>query len=326
MPTLLFIALVLEKRGRRRWPPSRQSAAYPGQQRSGSGERQPSVSSPGHERANGERNGMVYLDCETYESALTSLAAAIRVRADQLLEAIHQHDLDPPAAYEDVYTAGPRNILATLGVDINAVTFEGVNYFHGTRVIDPSSFKRDGILPLSAMLDRLWATLYELVSDRITRKQWDLLRQRLTDGQSDDEDAAWHYTNKLSSLTQNGPFASLICDLVRRPVFGSSYLVTPEMVDHIARHVGLGLQQRFEAATTSCIVKFRVSAGGDPGVAGAALSYIASRARGEELDWSSHSGFDGCNRAVPPEAVVAIEELPRLSRSGETYNRLYASS
>jgi hypothetical protein len=63
-------------------------------------------------------------------------------------------------------------LLRPFDVQLRDMWFTGAYYFHGTRVTRPDSFLRDGILPLVAILDRIWNELYELCSDQVTPEQW----------------------------------------------------------------------------------------------------------------------------------------------------------
>jgi hypothetical protein len=62
----------------------------------------------------------------------------------------------------DWYGAVPKTTLASIGISLDAVRFDSVYAFHAARTLDPAGFLRDGILPLGAMVDRLWADLYRI--------------------------------------------------------------------------------------------------------------------------------------------------------------------
>ena len=252
---------------------------------------------------------MVYLDCETYESALGSLAAGAGVTEQALLQAIDATDLDPAPSDEDVWVAVPRQICTAAGFNIEAVRFPGAYYFHGTRVVDPMAFKRDGILPLSAMVDRLWEMLFSLVKDQVSAVEWRQLRKQLDSGESNDDHSSWLYRMKTGDPAHYGPYASLVRDHVRYPIPGEhNYLASPEIVEDIARSVGLGLQHRFEAASSPCIVKFRSQdIAHRVAATEAALWYVSSRTKGIELGPSSVYGHSCDGRPVPVDDVVGVE-------------------
>lgn len=148
---------------------------------------------------------MTVLDCDTFDTALTSLAGATNVPAAALLYVLRRHDPGSRTGYRRVETDAPM-LLRPFGVDLRKVRFDGAYYFHGTRVMQPGSFLEDGILPLDAMLDRIWAALHELCADEISLPQGLALRQRLETGRlepGDNRHWADLYRHKVSTLREN---------------------------------------------------------------------------------------------------------------------------
>ncbi|HEY0932891.1 MAG TPA: hypothetical protein VGD91_04025 [Trebonia sp.] len=60
--------------------------------------------------------------------------------------------------------------------------FEGVHYFHGTRVLGAPRFRDEGILPLGQVIDRLRAALHPLLADKVTESGWRPLRAGIESG------------------------------------------------------------------------------------------------------------------------------------------------
>jgi hypothetical protein len=94
---------------------------------------------------------MAWLDCHDLDSTLASLADAIGTTASTLEQALRDYDDGRFAgAAEDPWQLMPREILQSLGTDVSLVVerLDGAYYFHGTRAIDPETFRRRGILQL----------------------------------------------------------------------------------------------------------------------------------------------------------------------------------
>lgn len=216
-------------------------------------------------------------------------------------------------------------MFAKLGVNIDDVHFDGAYYFHGTRVLDPHAFLRDGIRPLGAMLDRLWDDLYGLCDEHVTPAQWQELRRDLegsTPTPLHEEQGARLYRLKFDKPGLHGPYASLVRDLVVTPISGHhDYLKIPEIIEDIAGCLGLGLQARFEAQAASCVVKFRHHEVNRHTVE-AALLYVLTRIQGQPLGDSSVYGLDCKNVAVPASDAVYVDEIDIAGRSGPAPVRL----
>jgi hypothetical protein len=264
---------------------------------------------------------MLFLDCEDADAALQSLAAAAGVDAATLRAVLLAREPDRIdwAEGEDPWVAVPRNLLAELGVDIGDVSFDGVYYFHGTRVLRPHAFLQDGILPLGAMLDQLWGDLYSLCDGQVTPARWRGLRQEL-EGETrtplHDSHGAWLYRMKFASQFHHGPYASLVRAHTLNPIEGQhDYLNSPEIIEDIARCLGLGLQTRFEAQARSCIVKFRHSEVNQHTVE-VALLFVLAWIHGQPLALSSVYGID-CQGAVPAADVMYVDEIDIAGRGDQ---------
>ncbi|MEU7846928.1 hypothetical protein AB0B69_05930 [Micromonospora parva] len=270
---------------------------------------------------------MLFLDCEDVDTALRSLAAAAGVDEATLRAVLLAWDPDRSdwAEDEDPWVAVPRAILAELSVDIGGVKFDGAYYFHGTRVLRPHAFLQGGILPLGAILDRLWDDLYGLCDDQVTPAQWRALRQDL-EGETGStlraEDGGWLYRLKFASEFHHGPYASLVRDLTLDPIDGQhDYLRSPETIEDITRCLGLGLQERFEARARSCIVKFRHSEVNRHTVE-AALLFVLARIHGQSFGLGSVYGVD-CRGAVRAADVMYVDEIDIAERGGQAPVKVY---
>lgn len=256
---------------------------------------------------------MVYLDCQSLDSALLSFAAACRRPVAAVSESVLSYT--PDWTEPDVEADGPLAVFQSLGITEEDITFEGVHYFHGTRVFGPARFRDEGILPLGQVLDRLWASLHTLVAEEVTESGWRRLR-------ADIEAGAEVYYGHLYRLKSerphlHGPYALLAREHHLNPRPGHhDYLAIPEIVEDIAKCCGLDLASRFLAATTPCIVKFRTASIGTS-VLYAVFWYIHGMLHDGAPGWLASCDYDGGGRPVPPGDVVAVEFVkPSIDRRG----------
>jgi hypothetical protein len=252
------------------------------------------------------RGPVVYLDCQNLDTALTSFAAACRRPVAAVREAVETCTPDWSEYSPELEASGPREVFGLLNVTNADFAFEGAYYFHGTRVFDPATFSAEGILPLGRAVDRLWTSLYNLVADTVTDADWRRLRANIESGAGGHDGYLYRLKTRGPKL-HGGPFAMLNRHhhLVARDGH-HNYLAIPEIVEDIARCSGLDLAQRFETATTPCIVKFRTT-GIDTGILHAGFWFIHGMLETGEPGWLAQCDYNGYGKAVPPEDVVAIE-------------------
>jgi len=258
---------------------------------------------------------VIGLDCQDDQTALASLAEALAVDVEELRASVLAYDESRFAdSSEDPYVRLPRELLEGLGRDAETISLDSAFYFHGTRVPDPDSFYRDGILPLDDVIGRVWAALFELVRDERSTEDWAEFRGEV------ERDAGGHdgflYRLKTGDRLHFGPYGVLVRETLLGPSATSShdYLGCPEIVQDIARcyqsAYGVDLEARFCAASRPVIVKFQstdVWAGALP----TALWFVFAKLRHDELTLNARGGFDGEGRAVPPEDVVDVETVER---------------
>jgi hypothetical protein len=256
---------------------------------------------------------VIGLDCQDVETALASLAEALAVDVEELRASLRAYDESRFAdSSEDPYARLPRVLLEGLGRDPDTVSFDSAFYFHGTRVTDPESLYRDGILPLDDVIDRLWAALFELVRDERSTEEWAEFRgdvERVAGGHD-----GFLYRLKSGDRLHFGPYGVLVRETLLDPSATSShdYLGCPEIVQDIARCYqsvhDVDLEALFCAASRPVIVKFQstdVWAGALP----TAIWFVFAKLRRDELTLNARGGFDGEGRAVPPEDVVDVETV-----------------
>jgi hypothetical protein len=235
-----------------------------------------------------------------------------------MLDGLRRFDPDAVDSSMDWYGAVPKAALASIGIAVDAVRFDAVCAFHGTRTLDPNGFFRDGVLPLGAVLDRLGDDLYGVAGGQLTAAEWRAIRAAIETGPLPPDPAgrsAYLYRLKVGETSLHGPYAHLVRDHALAPIEGQhDYLKIPEIVEDIARFTGTDLQDRFERAARSCIVKFRyydVS----PGKTESAVTYLLSQARGEPHGDGSLDGIDRGGVAVPPQDVLCVDEIDLTRRT-----------
>lgn len=248
------------------------------------------------------------LDCSNVESALASLAASAGVSTDRLRGA-----LDAVADEEILETEDPNRAMEGLverhlGVPFGSLT--AVRYFHGTRTIDPDRIRREGLLPLGAVIDRIWDTLRALAGDRLDTQQWQMLRSMMEEGRPG------HFADLYALKTRNahlhGPYGLLIRDELLRPrdIGNTDYVKAPEIIDDIAitasEQFGVDLSGTYRAASRSCIVAFDVPSADPPAEISAACWYVRTH---PDLTRNGTWAFDGQGHAVTPEAIVSVDVL-----------------
>jgi hypothetical protein len=261
---------------------------------------------------------MPVLDCHDIHSTLASLAGAAGISPGELERVLRHYDearfIDHS---EEPRKRMPREVLARFGTDVERLTecFEGVYFFHATRVRDPGVFRTQGILSLPEMLEPIWRTLHELVPE-CSAEDWAEFRHSVEENGAGDYDGELYRhktaTGGLGAQLNRGPYGMLVREFFFRPEETTShdYLGCPEIVQDIARcyesATGIDLEQRFCAATVPCIVKFR----GCQMLAGAvesALWYPFAMLREGQATTNALWGSDDEGQPVPPERVVAVE-------------------
>lgn len=249
-----------------------------------------------------------WIDCESYESALASLAGVYGTSSKDIKDYLSRFDLD--SEYENYKGDMDAGDLLQIKFDQkfgspqHSVT--GISWFHLTRTLDGTTFS-EGILPLGAALPKVWDILVSIPKDGSKRRR---LKELRTNGVPNHQ-----YQLKVPHKLHHGPYAML----VRESAFNASeignhdYLKLPEIIEDVC----WGYQERFKesiqdeimAALRPCIVKFEDRSGTRTDVIGPVLRYCLCKARNEELHIHTNTCFDGGGEAVPFEAIQRIEYL-----------------
>lgn len=250
---------------------------------------------------------MTYLDCHDVDSVIASFASVSGKDIATVADAFRScevRDFDRADVEDNV----PRAVLRGLGIAEEISGFDGAFFFHGARVIDPSDFLEQGILPLNQCLDRIWSDLYQTISHLVTEREWRAHRDLLEHG-GGGGDSGGLYRLKTGNAVLGGPFGHLVREQHLRPLeCQHAYLSVPEIVQDVARTCTFDLQNRFEKATTPCVVKFRVD-DIDWGMITTAFWYAFSCFHGDAPSLSVVYSWSGNGLPVAPDDIVHIETL-----------------
>ncbi len=249
--------------------------------------------------------GPILLDCHDLDAAVHSLAVASNRSEAAVADAIASVAVDWRTVTDEVEAAARRQVFELLDLTDEDFRFDGTCFFHGTRTLDPSSFRRDGVLPLGHVMDRIWDDLYSLISDRITLDAWRDHRAAVESGEGGH--GGYMYRLKTKDLSfHGGPYAFLVRDHhIARIKENHDYLATPEIVRDIAWTCDFDLQQEFDNAARPYIVKFRTTSTTVHALH-TAFWYIHSSLRGTERGWYHQYGHDCRNTVVPAGDVLDV--------------------
>lgn len=220
---------------------------------------------------------------------------------------------DLAAGDGDPWRALPDMVGRTLGVP-ELRRLERTRFFHGTRSIDASRYRRDGLLPLDRALEAVWGDLRQVGRDLLDGAQFDELRRRV--GRGEPGHSAWLYAEKVGRAMHHGPWAVLVRDdLLCTAELGShESLRVPEIVEDIALSAQelfhVPLLEAYEAAARPCIVVFDMpDERWETSVRSACWYVRAHLDGGLSHNTTSGGGFCGNGAVVPAAAIVDVELL-----------------
>ena len=250
---------------------------------------------------------MLWIDCDTDDSALSTTAAAFGINETDLKEIIRS--LGASQADDETWLRSDNHnkMLCKLESIVGRkAVFDGVCYFHFTRV-KPQEVFECGLVPSTDRLDAIWSMLEELLPVSFDRQEWCNVKR---DMEHDSSHWANLYRLKTCKRTMSGPFGQLVRRVAFIPEWnGIHYLATPETIEDIcfffqSRHE-FELQRAFIEATRPCIVKFVVS-GTDRDALNEALQFIYRNERGfgPAPDMLCH---DARGSPIDPSRILRVE-------------------
>lgn len=250
------------------------------------------------------------LDCETEDTAYTSLENITGISKQKFIDFFNCFDMDK--YYDEVDYNGTGDQLLfekllemTKGKDLS---YDGTMWFHLSRTTKSEVFYQ-GILPLGQVINSLWYFLFTLQEGILTKKQWNLFRESLTNS---DEDYAFLYSMKISDSFHWGPYAMLIREIAfaAKDAGNHDYLDVPEIIEDIClpfqEKFNYDLLENFKQSTIPCIVKFQ-TADNEKSNLGIAMYYLYHKHKGEPLSLHSNICFDGEGKAI--KDILKIETV-----------------
>lgn len=255
------------------------------------------------------------LDCETQETTLASICRAYRCEAKAIISTLKQIDLEAIYGITPWPTVPPDEFLFDFVADKLAEPElpHEICWFHFTRTTSGCSFA-EGVLPLDAVLPKVWETLIEIAPSASAR---DNLRNLREDGVPD-----FQYGLKTSNRLHWGPYGYLVREVADHAYDLSQhdYLAMPEIVEDICngykKRFGASLIEHFRRELKPCAVKFVMPAGSRGfDTLRVALSYLYSSVKQEELGHSCITCFDGEGIAVPVERILSVTFIESAATS-----------
>jgi hypothetical protein len=247
------------------------------------------------------------LDCESFDTALASLAQIFRTMPETLKSLLSSKEIgahfethwqELPDFSDYIYAVAERHFGSPLALD-------GVCWFHTTRVLPGTTFS-EGILPLDAALPSLKERLLEAVDDASVREQ---LHHAFHSGGVGDH----HYATKTQNSMHWGPYAILVRDVAfcATNLSQHDYLAMPEIIEDICNGfdepMRKALEGTFRAKLRPATVKFTSLVDHDDAYIATALCYVHSMIQEGKLDTNSVICFDGKNNPVPPQDILKVE-------------------
>lgn len=254
------------------------------------------------------------LDCSSLQSTQRSLEKIIEIPSTGMLEALSHFDLDQFCVEHQSDDRKPGAILLeeVFNVDAGTKIPESISWFHGTRVINPESFRVNGVRPLSNQLDQIWIDLFSIVDHSINQQEWETFRSAVET--THPSHSANLYRMKTRDILHWGPHAVLVRDVLVNPTKFESvdYLNTPEIVEDISRclheRTGHDLLSAFQQRSHACIIKFNDNTP-IPDSVPIALHYLYCITQNIDLFPGCNTCFDGNGHPIEANHIIAIEVI-----------------
>jgi len=234
------------------------------------------------------------LDCSTSNSTICSASALLGVGTNHFQDILKNIGPIPDSENEEDYIS--QKIYSI----VKKPTFPKKSlWFHASRVEQPDTFIKEGILTKNEIYDKIYKFL-----------------KNLTQGLK----SYGEYPNELSvtgksCINDEGPYAFLFKNVaIKTPGFNHSYSETPELVEDIAG-VLLGenytqLVSKFQSVTVPCIVTFLASI--DEWSFNKVLRYAYLVAIGNKSLMAADAVkayYNGYGLFVPPSDILKVEAL-----------------
>jgi hypothetical protein len=247
------------------------------------------------------------LDCESFETAIDSLARVFQTQPDRLKWVLAQEEI---STHYESHAQEQLSFKDYLFVVVehhfgSPLSLDAVCWFHTTRTFAEATFS-EGILPLESALPRLQAMLIEAIDDVSVKEQ--LQATLMSTGVADS-----HYFTKTNNSMHWGPYAILVRDLAfcAEEAGQHDYLRMPEIIEDICNGffntTGVALMDVFGKKLKPAIVKFTSKDNCDDSCISTALSYVYSIIQQVAPSSAWAFCFDGQNTPVSPQDILRID-------------------
>lgn len=235
---------------------------------------------------------MPRLDCESLETTLASLSYAFEISDCDI------HKILRGSRIEEGYGACDE-LFAQFTLNRSYRCFEETCFFHASRVPRNTTFD-EGLVPLNEVIDRTSNFLYTLVSENISRADWEAcVGDTINSGSSS---LAWKLKN------QKGPFGFLFKESAMSE---GSFLKGPDLVFDFHKatleRFNLDLMKLYEEQTEPVVVKFFCPA--EKGSHYLKCALFNTFIKIKRLDWSiSHCAIDRKGVAIAFDSILGIHK------------------
>lgn len=245
---------------------------------------------------------MFVLDCDTSGSTMNSLCSAFRCSPSRLENVLLSIDIEKH--YEEHWeTISVSDYLYDYVVQcLGAHEFvQTVMWFHATRTLPSNNFL-DGVLTLSEVLPKLWASLIQHAPDDETRIQ---IKEVI-----ENDNFGPRFRHKITNDVDGGPFGVLVKDVIlsNGGLNHGDYLGMPEIIEDA---FGCIVASKLKPVLVPKIVKFRARSEYARGEVFHALNYLYNAVRGQPPGQSCVYCFDGEGVAIQTDRIeyVAVQDL-----------------
>ncbi len=226
---------------------------------------------------------MTILDCQSYDSALQSLAEIFWMPPETLESRLRACTVEARLASNERF----QQFVSDNTVEFREPRCSGSYWFHNARVRTPDVFRQSGIKPLSGVLDDVWAMFFDVIGNRLSQTEKEEFRTAVGLDRIKGRTAVAYAM--ITDAPYSGPFAKLIREQADYTIAMNhfSYQKRSAIADHILKCLrqkhDIDLTAEFEAVTTPCAVKFFSAKIAPP--LQQALVYLWSKAHADEVEF-----------------------------------------
>lgn len=253
------------------------------------------------------------LDCQNEEVALQSVSIYFDTDVERIKKILLEKNFEK--LFErccDRYDYFDDFIYDYFKRKFGTGKLEYVMWFHLSRSLCPKDYY-EGIYPLNVILPKIQKDLYSLVSEKISKNEWQDICRGAGSGFR-----GWRYNMKISDKCHYGPYAMLVREIAfnSSTVGNHNYLNIPEIIEDMCTDVenvyGIDLIDRFVRQASPVIVKFKEQLNDDTRDSqyiGTALTYLHNKSHGEKLCLMCNTCYNGHGNGIHKNNIMSVEVL-----------------